>query len=405
MARHRGVAISPPDRPEAGGRDSLPECHDANTNASLPQVASDRQTTANVSEPLHGVRVRSLDGVRGIAILAVVAFHAGVPGADNGAGGVIVFFVLSGYLITTLLLSRPITKGSLGIFYLKRLLRLYPALLVVLATCLAIAVFMHDGQKRHDLFAEIVRSSVYIQNFALASQPEIEDWGYLGHMWSLAVEEQFYLVWPLVLVGVTALPISRRGRFAAIGALLVAAALWRTHLSAAGLHNRVGVGLDGNAESLLVGCALAYALVTYRPKPGPRVAGLLRIAPLVALVALLVIFTGKVTLPLDQTRLVTALLTASVIVAIALQPYGPAARLLAWRPLAWVGLVSYGLYLWHLIVFHVFKDHVHIVTMGEKLLWAPAMLAVTAIMTIASYYLVEKPFNALKDRLPVPHAR
>lgn len=350
-------------------------------------------------------RVRSLDGVRGIAILAVVAFHAGVPGVGNGGGGVIVFFVLSGYLITTLLLSRPITKGSLGVFYLKRLLRLYPALLVVLAACGAIAVFLHNGRERHDLFAEIVRSGLYVQNFALASQPHIDDWGYLGHMWSLAVEEQFYLLWPLILVGVTALPISRRGRLAAIGTLLLAAALWRTHLSAVGLHNRVGVGFDGNAESLLVGCALAFALMTYRPNPGPRFTGLLRIGPLIALFTLFVVFTGKVALPWDQTRLVTALLTAAVIVAIALQPYGPTARMLAWRPLAFVGLVSYGLYLWHLIVFRVFKQQVHIVTMNEKLLWAPAMLAVTAILTIASYYLVEKPFNALKDRLPVADTR
>lgn len=345
--------------------------------------------------------MRSLDGVRGIAILAVVAFHAGVPGVSNGAGGVIVFFVLSGYLITTLLLSRPITRGSLGVFYLKRLLRLYPALFVVLIACAAIAVFLHDGQERRDLFAEIARSALYIQDFALASKTHIDDWGYLGHTWSLAVEEQFYLVWPLILVGVTALPISRRGRFATIGVLLVAASLWRTHLSAAGLQHRVGVGIDGNAESLLVGCALAYALMAYRPNPGPLVERLLRIGPLVALGALLVIFTGKVSLPFDHTRLAISLLTASVIVAIALQPDGPTARLLAWRPLAFVGLVSYGLYLWHLIVFRVFKQHVHIVTLGEKMLWAPAMLAATVLLTIASYYLVEKPFNELKDRLPV----
>jgi peptidoglycan/LPS O-acetylase OafA/YrhL len=146
-------------------------------------------------------------------------------------------------------------------------------------------------------------------------------------------------------------------------------------------------------------------LVAYRPNPGPRFTGLLRIGPLVALVALFVVFTGRVSLPLDQTRLVTALLTASVILAIALQPYGPAARILAWRPLAFVGLVSYGLYLWHLIVFRLFKQHVHIVTMGEKLLWAPAMLALTAVLTIASYYLVEKPCNALKDRLPATYSR
>jgi peptidoglycan/LPS O-acetylase OafA/YrhL len=114
----------------------------------------------------------------------------------------------------------------------------------------------------------------------------------------------------------------------------------------------------------------------------------------------LILFTGVVRLPLDLTRLLTALATALVIAGIVLQPEGRTARVLGWSPLAYVGLVSYGLYLWHPVVFHIFEEHVHLSTFRDKAMWAPAMLGVTALLTVGSYYLVETPFNRLKDRLP-----
>jgi peptidoglycan/LPS O-acetylase OafA/YrhL len=346
-----------------------------------------------------GRRVRPLDGIRAIAILGVIAFHVGVPGLGNGAAGVIVFFVLSGYLITTLLIAAPSNRRGLGLFYLRRVLRLVPALVVLLLSCAAYAFLVLSGQQRSALLHEIVSSGTYLQDFALSSRPVITDWGYLGHTWSLAVEEQFYILWPLVLLVLQALRTSRRTALVTTLTLTVAAISWRSYLSMAGLHHHVGEGLDGNAESLLVGCSLALLLAGCRP-PSARIARTWSLLAALALLLLLVVYTGTVDLPFDMARLLAGLLTAVVITGVILEPENRTARFLAWAPLTYIGLLSYGLYLWHPVVFRVFEDHVHVSTLREKAMWAPAMLGVTALITIGSYYLVEKPFNGLKDRLP-----
>jgi peptidoglycan/LPS O-acetylase OafA/YrhL len=110
-------------------------------------------------------------------------------------------------------------------------------------------------------------------------------------------------------------------------------------------------------------------------------------------------FTGVLVMPFDMARLATALVTAAIIAGVLLEPDSLAARLLAWRPLSYIGLLSYGLYLWHPVIFQEFKSHVHMLTLGEKMIWSPAMLVVTGSVTAASYYFVERPCNRLKDRL------
>lgn len=126
-----------------------------------------------------------------------MGFHAGLAGLENGAAGVIAFFVLSGFLITRLLVAAPIDGSRLGVFHVKRGLRIYPALAVVLLGCVAYAVIGLDGQPRAFLLAQSRDSALYIQDLVLGSRTKIDDWVYLGHICSLAVEEQFYLFWPL----------------------------------------------------------------------------------------------------------------------------------------------------------------------------------------------------------------
>ncbi len=368
------------------------------TGRDLQSVRAGPTLVAVPAEKAPIRRVRALDGVRAIAILAVVAFHAGAPRFANGAAGVIVFFVLSGYLITTLLIQAPIDGRGLGLFYLRRFLRLFPALAVLLIVLTAFAFLALAAEERDRVLAEVVASGLYVQDFVLGSREHIEDWGYLGHTWSLAVEEQFYLVWPLVLMALAALRTSRRTMLIATVALTVVAVSWRCYLSWAGLANRVGAGLDGNAESLLVGCSLALVLAGARPERLRDVSA--DVVSAVAFLVLLVVFTGVVDLPLDTTRLLTALLTAVLIAGVVLRPGCRSTRALGWSPLAYVGLLSYGLYLWHPVVFRFFEDNVDLTTMAQKAAWAPVMLAVTAVFTVASYHLVEKPFNRLKDRLP-----
>jgi peptidoglycan/LPS O-acetylase OafA/YrhL len=206
------------------------------------------------------------------------------------------------------------------------------------------------------------------------------------------------LLWPLILVLLAALSASRRALLWTTLALTVLSVAWRSYLSWEGLANRVGVGLDGNAESLLVGCSLALLLAGLRPSL--RATRLWSLAAAVALAVLAVLYTGVVVLPLDMTRLLTAVTAAVVVAGSVLAPTGRTARVLGWAPLAYIGLVSYGLYLWHPVVFRLFEEHVELATLRDKVIWAPAMLGLTALVTIASYHWVEKPFNRLKDSLP-----
>lgn len=356
------------------------------------EVVADRDTAPKAH------RIAALDGVRALAILFVIGFHAGVPGFANGGAGVIVFFVLSGFLITTLLFAVPLTRRRLLLFYVRRLLRLYPALVVIVLFCAAYALIALDGHPRAFLLNQSRDSVLYVQDFALSTRSQIHDYGYLAHTWSLAVEEQFYLLWPLVLIVLLSCKAGYRTMLVSVAGLTVLAVVWRGYLSAEELHNRVGLGLDGNAESLLVGCTLAIVLL---PGRWPGVVGvrLLHVSAVMSTLLLVVICTGQLWLPLDFLRLATALATASLIASVVLLPTSTMARVLSWRPLAYIGLVSYGLYLWHPIVFRIFQDHVELTDLRAKALWAPVMLSTTAAATLGSYYLVEKPFNAMKDRL------
>ena len=177
-------------------------------------------------EPARTGRVAALDGLRGCAILLVIAAHAASPQVQSlGAGGVTVFFVLSGYLITTILLRHRAAGGSVGLrgFYLRRARRLLPALVVLLV--FEASVRLSTGQS----IVPVLLAGGYLTNVAAAAGSAST----LDHTWSLALEEQFYLLWPLVIP----LLWRRRGAVALVLALAAASAVARAVLYAAGLGN------------------------------------------------------------------------------------------------------------------------------------------------------------------------
>ena len=224
-----------------------------------------------------GARAPGLDGVRALAVLAVIAFHEQFAAFHGGFLGVDVFFVLSGYLITDLLAAHWARHGRLDLrgFWIRRARRLLPALAVVLVTVTAAVAVIEPGQLgalRPALLAAVSYSSNWWQ--ALQHQSYFAGFGPpppLRHLWSLAIEEQFYLVWPLILI-VTLRACQRRWLRAAValaGAALSAAAMAAIYVLG-GDPSRVYYGTDTHASALFIGAALAFAWPLRQLRAAPR---------------------------------------------------------------------------------------------------------------------------------------
>ena len=303
-----------------------------------------------------GARAPGLDGVRALAVLAVIAFHEQFAAFHGGFLGVDIFFVLSGYLITDLLAAHWARHGQLDLrgFWIRRARRLLPALAVVLVTVTAAVAVIEPGQLgalRPALLAAVSYSSNWWQ--ALAHQSYFAGFGPpppLRHLWSLAIEEQFYLVWPLIVI-VTLRTCQRRRLRAAValaGAALSAVAMAASYVPGAD-PSRVYYGTDTHASALFIGAALAFAWPLRQLRAAPRqharradAAGLTGIAVLAWAMSR---YSGG-DAALYPAGLVIAALGAGGLVVAAASP-GIIAGLLSWAPLRWAGLRSYGIYLWH----------------------------------------------------------
>jgi peptidoglycan/LPS O-acetylase OafA/YrhL len=369
--------------------------------------------TAGAEDNQPGVeRLRHLaplDGLRALAVCAVMAFHTGAGWAVGGFLGVDVFFVLSGFLITVLLVKEWQRRGTVSLrrFYARRALRLLPAVLLLCAFLLIVGPVGTGVAARNALWKGVAGTLFYFQNWqqALGLLPLFQ---LTDHTWSLAIEEQFYLVWPALLLAAIFLA-RRRGheplRAALILALTLAAtsALLRVVLwSGVSSEVRLYYGTDTRADSLLIGAALGIAYTSGRLE---RLDWLRRLLPALAPLALLAIFATFGFAHRDSSRLylggltVFALICAILIGGIALAPAGPVGRLLAIPPLVWLGRISYGIYLWHWPVFR----YLHEARLG--LSWGPTQLvriAVTLAAATISFYLLERPMLRLRHRFDPP---
>ncbi len=340
----------------------------------------------------------------------VLAYHLELPYSPRGGTvGVTTFFVLSGFLITMLLLREADSHGRIGLgsFYARRALRLLPALAVLVAVVTAYAVLT---DRADDTLRAAPAVAFYGGNWTRA----FEGFGTLGlfeHTWSLSVEEQFYLAWPLIVL-LSAIVAGARHRAAAVlGVSLAGCAAslaWRLALwdgadpagSAARLYN----GTDTAADQLLVGCALAAGLWLARhrvvPAAGRALLGVGAALGLGFLVWIAAWRPGGTTV--DNTRLYLtwgasafALAAAVVVAGIVVAPGGWLPRALGTRPLMAVGRVSYGLYLWHYPVIVVVQDRLG--DAGSPVQWLVATV-ISAVATVTSWLLVEKPCLRHKDR-------
>lgn len=300
------------------------------------------------------VRIRALDGLRGVAILLVVVFHSWPQFLQAGGYGVTVFFVLSGFLITGLLIRDE--KIAYGRFYWNRAVRLFPALFVVLAAC----VFMFGR------WEPVAWVAGYAANIGALLDGDLSR---LAHAWSLAVEEHFYLVWPLV-IGLLPRAWRWRGGLLILGVALV----WRIFMSATSDDFwRVMIGTDTSVYALLAGCVLAIAHYEHRFEPP---------SPGVTVGATLGVIAASFIIPNPTYAFLWGDLAVVGLAAIAVAGCLRPVPLLENPALVWFGTISYGLYLWHFPVLHSGWLH-------------PAVaLTVSILLAWASFRYVERPMRA-----------
>ena len=338
----------------------------------------------------------ALDGVRAVAVLAVLAFHAEVPGFSGGYLGVSVFFTLSGFLITTLLVSETESTGrvSAGAFYARRARRLLPASVLCVALIVVLAAVTDLFAGVADLRAHVVGSLLQVANWVFLFgdgsyqqlfQQAAGTASPLEHYWSLAIEEQFYWLWPISFIALTRIARTRRAQTLLLGAVTAVfavsapviaavwggdAAYWATPARAAEIliggvlalvvHGRVLSGRWSIAAPVAF-LALAVAVATFPTAGGPAYSGAL---PLVAV--------------------------GSAALLLGLQVEGPVRTALSIGPLVWLGKISYGVYLYHWPVYVIVAER------RTDLDGAPLMilrLVTTLAIAQASYMLVEIPIR------------
>ena len=347
-----------------------------------------------------------LDGLRAIAIIGVLLYHAGIDWVPGGFLGVDVFFVLSGFLITSLILEEYDRAGRIDFkrFYIRRARRLLPAVFVLLiAVGIAVLLFYRDALSafREDALATLL----YLNNwwYVVVDQSYFESMGrppLLKHLWSLSVEEQFYLIWPAV-----ALLLVRRGgrplvRRVAIF-LAVASTAWMAYLAIRGGYpidadpSRAYFGTDSHMMGLVIGAALATVWRPGRLSANiPRGAQILVTAIGVAMIAVIAgfyLFVGEFTPWLYRGGFLALAVFTAVLIAAATHPASPLGALLGIGVLRYLGRRSYGIYLWHWPIFMVTRPGID-VPWSEPVAFA-ARLAITLAVAEVSYRLVEMPIR------------
>jgi peptidoglycan/LPS O-acetylase OafA/YrhL len=348
--------------------------------------------------------VAALDGLRGLAVLAVLLFHGSVPGFRGGHLGVSVFFTLSGFLITALLVVERRTAGRIELrrFWTRRARRLVPAMILTFFL-VAVVLRLSPNPPSSGVLGDAIASATWVANwrFIVAGTSYADLFALpspFQHFWSLAVEEQFYVLFPLLVVAVLGRQ-SKRPRVGLLGGVLVAlvaaSALQAAHLFASSeVTARAYYGTDARAAELLVGALLALGMCS---PAGPRILRgrrgwalqALGMAALAGLAAACV-FVAQADSALYYGGLLAVAVMSATVIAAAVQPGSLVSRLLGTAPLVELGIISYGAYLYHWPVF-LLLDH-RFTGLGPLPLLA---LRLTVTLTLAwfSYWLVEHPLR------------
>ncbi len=333
---------------------------------------------------------RDIDGLRAVAVLPVVLDHAHVPGFSGGYIGVDIFFVISGFLITRILIDE-IDSGAFSLvrFYERRARRILPALFTVIAVTLIAGWWMLVPGQYEDLGESVIAATLFYSNYhflGIASDyfaPGAEFMPLL-HTWSLAVEEQFYIVFPLLLLGLASL--SRRWVWAGIAVLAAISlgyAAWLVGQDpVAGFYATPGRAWELGAGALV-------ALAGHHVRIGARLADAVSLLALAAILAAIVLYSEAT--PFPGLAAVPPVLGAALLIWTGAQHRTPAARLLSLTPFVGIGLISYSLYLWHWPVLVAARLWVGDGVLGAGLV--VSVIAASVLLAALSWGFVERPFR------------
>ncbi|WP_144765760.1 acyltransferase [Curtobacterium sp. 9128] len=372
------------------------------STTAAPARPDDRRTSDPGGALAH--RAAALDGLRTVAILIVMLYHLHVPGFGGGFIGVTVFFVLSGFLITTLLLGERRRTGRirLGAFWLKRMLRLYPALVVLVAVGVALWSWVGDYKGASYSAGEAAAIALtYTGNLFRAFWNTTQ--GVFAHTWSLSMEEQFYLVWPVVLVALLALRARRRVLVTGLGAVIAggATASWLSYRAPGGGSTPdVYFSPVLGVVPLATGCLLALLLDDERVRVWARgLAGHLGTWVGIALLAGVLSWIDDdwtqhawtFGLLLPATGAVSAVLIGGLV-----SVRSPLSVALSWTPIAWFGRrVSYSAYLWHPLVIALLGTVAASAFGAFDRIW---LLGGAVLVAVGAAYAVEVPVERLRRR-------
>jgi peptidoglycan/LPS O-acetylase OafA/YrhL len=360
--------------------------------------------TAVDTVPSHSTRWSGLDGLRGFAVLLVLACHFGLH-AQGGIVGVDVFFVISGFLITSLLLKEREKTGRISFrdFWVRRAYRLFPALVCAIVFAVLLSKWALPAE-RHQTLLAIPPVLLYIGNWWAVFGPQ-HSLGLLSPDWSLAVEEQFYVVWPLVAALWLAHTAHRRRAAIVIGVLSVLDVVLLFAASSVLHWSNVYMRTDTHAMGLLAGSALALFLtrghaVMLTPR---RARNLQRLALLAVLAIVGVALAVRQTPAAEPPMLVALAITMGTLAAVVLLvglvlvPNGWLTQLFENRVAKWIGVRSYGIYLFNYPIAVILLAHLHTHNLSRLTLTGFGIMASIAVAA-ASYRWVERPFLARKAR-------
>ena len=361
------------------------------------------RTVRTKGERGHLTYAPGLDGVRALAVTAVVVFHLGATWLAGGFLGVDVFFTLSGFLITSILLAEFVARGHVDIkrFYLRRARRLLPALFTMLAG-VTVLTWLFARDELHRLRGDVVAALTYSTNwtqiawnrgyFAQLGRPSL-----LQHLWSLAVEEQFYLIWPLILV--VCLTMRRRWRAIGVPVVLIGVSLLLMALMyhAGQDPSRVYYGSDTHISPMLIGAALAMVVGLRRraardaDAAGARVVADVASVAGFAVLAWACVHVNFYTAGLYRGGYLLIGLAAAAVIYAAARPRTLTATVLGWAPLVWIGQRSYAIYLWHWPILMLSRPGID-VTWPKPLVLA-MQVAATLFAADLSFRYVERPIR------------
>ncbi len=378
------------------------------------ELAPAQTQNAKAALPSLPVHLSGLDGLRALAVLAVMLYHSDLGWMPAGFLGVEVFFVVSGYLITWLLLSEWRQSGSIDVkrFWQRRARRLLPALFAMVAATLSFAIVFQPTEVV-GLRGDVLAALGYVANWylILVQKSYFEAMGrpsLLQHLWSLAVEEQFYLLWPLVLALLLRLWHPRRVLLVALAGAALSALLMAVLYQPDVDPSRIYYGTDTRAAGLLIGAALAFVwqpgfskllpLASPMNDGGGRGTGSLLplLLDALGLAGLGILLWASISLDEFEPALylwgltLVAFITAWIIV-VATDPRAHLGSLLDRKPLRWIGVRSYSIYLWYWPVFDLTRPRLDVPFSGFSLF--VLRLAVTIALAELSFRFVETPIR------------